>query len=77
MEAEKKYDRVEWSYLFKCLKTFIFHERVFCKIIVYPTAKMYVNTLLFSEEFKLEAGAGKGCKLFAEKVPGVISGVLG
>lgn len=65
LDAEKAFDSVDWSFLYRVLHTFNFHEQ-FVKTIeaLYnkPTAKIRINGTL-SNSFQLQRGCRQGCPM--------------
>lgn len=65
VDAEKAFDRLEWSYLYKVLERFNFPEEFINMVkTLYkaPKAKVYTNGII-SEAFLLNRGTAQGCPL--------------
>lgn len=65
IDAEKAFDRLEWSYLYKVLETFDFPEEFMNMVkTIYkaPKAQVYTNGIS-SEPFSLTRGCAQGCSL--------------
>lgn len=63
IDAEKAFDSVNWTYLYKVLHKFGFHKDIIRSIqALYdtPTAKIKINGYL-SKSFTLERGTRQGC----------------
>lgn len=65
LDAEKAFDSVDWSFLYKTLERFQFHNdfvKVIQALYFKPTAKIRINGGL-SNNFELERGCRQGCPI--------------
>ncbi len=65
LDAKKKFDRVEWGYLFAVLNKFGFSDKLISWIrLLYSSPKASVHSNdVHSEYFALESGCCQGCPL--------------
>lgn len=82
LDAEKAFDRVNWTFLYKVLEKFGFHQsliEIIQALYKSPKARIKVNGAL-SKPFELERGARQGCSIsplcFAIFIEALSQGVI-